>query len=238
MENYKKLVEIQSLYNHIGNYLEDINSQNNRLLLIEKQREKRSEELENFNLEKDVLNKDITELEKELFDREKELSKTTDHLSMASNESQANALQKELDFLSPKVDSIQESILEKMETIESLEEKISESLEFLSGSSESLKDLQNEVDTENLKTKKDIDNHSSRIELLFDSVDNNVKKSFSSIFEKSKDKRAIAFLKGRSCSVCRTEAPSMQISEIENARSIEFCMGCGKILIPSTINAL
>ena len=238
MENYRQLVEIQSLYNHIGKHEDQISSQNSRLSIVEKQRDKRREELEEFTFTTEVLNKTIKELERELFDKEKELKKTTEHLSMASNESQANGLQKELDFLSPKVDSLQESILEKMESIESIQEKILESKEFMSGSLTSLKELQTEVETENNKATKEIENYNTRITLLFEPLGDHVKKSFNSIFERSKDKKAIAFLKGRSCSSCRTEAPSMQVSEIESARSTEFCMGCGKILIPSTINAL
>lgn len=238
MENYRQLVEIQSLFNHIGKHEDLINSQKSRLLFVENQRAKRLDELDDLEIKKDIIGKEIQQLEKDLFTKEKELTKTTEHLSMASNESQMSGLQKELDFLAPKVDLLQESILEKMESMEITEVKISESKVFIDGSLTSLNELKVEVEAEVNTNNKEISNFQSRITLLFEPIEDSVKKSFGSIIERSKDKKAIAFLKGNACSICRTEAPSMQISDIENARTTEYCMGCGKILIPATINAL
>jgi predicted nucleic acid-binding Zn-ribbon protein len=237
MEHYKQLVEIQGLYNNIGKHEENISQQNNRISFVSDQRAKRKNELNELKESNTEILKAITELEKDLFQKEKELEKANGHILQVSSESQQQAIQKEIDYLSPLVDSLQESILEEMDKSSELDEKISQAKQFLEGSAESLADLQEEVSFEIKKEEKEIENYQERIQLLLEALELNIRNTFSATLKSSKNNVAISFLRGRECSICRTEAPSTQVSDIENGRSIEICSGCSRILIPATINA-
>ena len=238
MEHYKQLVEIQGLYNNIGKHKDLILEQEKRIDFIQGQRSKREVALVQLQDRNTEIHTEIVKLEKDLFSKEKELEKANGHLTQVSSESQQRAIQKEIDFLSPLVDELQEKILESMEESSNIDEQIEEAKTFLEGSKSSLLELRTEVDGEIEKENKEISNYNERITLLLEALELRIRTTFSSTLNSMKNGVAISFLKGRECSVCRTEAPSTQVSDVDNGRSLEICSGCSRILVPSTINAI
>lgn len=238
MEHYKILIELQGHIKSISSHRANIKSQNSRLELVNKQRMLRESSKNELIEKKSLLHNQNISNEKELFEKEHELEKVNGHLSMVSNEIQEKALEKEISTLTPLIDSLQEKVLENMESIESIDQEILDCENFIKGSLDSLEELQSEVNSEIEKENQQIKNYQSRAKLLLDSLESAQKSLFLSVKKSAKDEIVVTFLQGNKCSRCRFEAPSTQISDIENGRSLELCTGCGRILIPATINAL
>jgi len=237
MEHYKILIELQGHIKSISTHKGNIESQTSRLDFVNKQRDLKETLKSELSEKKSLIHAENVSHEKELFEKEHDLEKANGHLSMVSKETEAKALEKEISTLNPRIDTLQEKVLENMEEIESLEKEISDCTSFINGSLETLEELQSEVGTEVEKENQEIENFRSRAKLLLEDLESGQKSLFLSVKKSVKDDLVITFLQGNKCSRCRFEAPSTQISDIENGRSLELCSGCGRILIPATINA-
>ncbi|WP_127718437.1 zinc ribbon domain-containing protein [Halobacteriovorax sp. HLS] len=238
MEHYRQLIEIQSLHDNISKHKEKIQSELSRLDFVSKQRDKKISELSSIKKRQDEIHSLINSSEKDLFKHETELEKAKSHLDLAQSASQIQALEKEIEFQTPLVNSLQEKILEFMQESEDLEVQVIEFEQFIDGSLNTLKELEVEVQTANKMEEKEINNYNERISLLISALDPSLQNIYNSTLSRTKDSKALSFLRARQCSACGTEAPSVQVSEIENGRSTELCSGCNRILIPATINAL
>jgi len=237
MEHFKVFIEAQSLLKKISEHEFKIQEHQKRIQFVERNRELRqekkdrdSEELKSFGLE-------IANFEKELFSKEKDLDRAQENLHRATSENQVSALEKEIEKLSPAIEFLQETILEKLEKCEEIQGEIEKAQTFLEGSLSTLNELKAEVLADVQEEEKEISNYTQRVELLLNSLDSNNKQSFLETKKNSKDGQVIAFLNNRKCSRCRFEASSSQVAEIENARNLEFCQSCSRILIPATINS-
>ncbi|OUR93642.1 hypothetical protein A9Q84_19430 [Halobacteriovorax marinus] len=237
MEHYKILIELQGHIKSITTHRANIESQNSRLDLVNKHRTLRENSKNELIQKKSTLHDENLAHEKTLFKKEKDLEKANGHLTMVTNDNQIKALEKEVSVLTPLIDSLQENVLENMETIEGLEQEITDCTSFIEGSLESLKELTLEVDSEVKKENQQIENYQSRAKLLLESLETNQRSLFLSVKKTVKDHQVVAFLQGKNCSRCKFEAPSSQVTEVENGRSLELCSNCGRILVPATINA-
>lgn len=237
MEHFKNLIEIQSLMKKISTHNENIKSHENRVLFVEATRKKRSDARDNLLNDKENIVKETNLLEKELYAKEKDLNRANENLTKASNQTQMEALEKEISIFSPAIDEIQEKILSNLENLENLEIEIQTADEFLKGSLETIAELKNEVQSDVELENKEIKNYQSRIDSLLSLLEHNHRDFFEQTLKNIKDDQVVSFLNGRICSRCRYEASSTQVTEIENGRSLEVCNNCSRILIPKTINS-
>ncbi len=237
MEHFRVFIEAQSLLKKIAQHRDHIEEHQKRIQFVEKNREKRKEIKEENQQQVISMGKDISSLEKELFSKEKDLSRANENLHKVTSESQVKALENEIHKLTPLIEELQEEILEKLGRCEEIESEISKAEQFLEGSQVTLVELEEEVSLDIEKEEAKIKNYSQRIDFLLEGLESNNRESFLQTQKSAKDGQVIAFLNNRKCSRCRFEASSSQVAEVENARNIEFCQSCSRILIPSTINS-
>lgn len=238
IENFKHLIEAQSLEKKMREHLDAIDEQKNRISHLKGLRTQASvlkEEIENLKKE---LADDLAKKEKELFDAESKVEKTNEHIPLARNEQEANALQKELESLNPLIEELQEKILELMDEIENLESQLNEKNEFLKGSQNTLKEISNEVEAEIQKEQSHIDSLEERVSSLLDQAGEVHKTAYLLSNEKHKFNDPLCFVESSACHVCRFTLNQMQANEIEKGEVTESCPGCGRLLTPLSAKTL
>jgi predicted nucleic acid-binding Zn-ribbon protein len=229
---FKHLIEAQSLEKTIKEHLDGISEQNNRVLHIEKHRAIISNETDQLSSELKEKTTLMSNSEKDLASAESKLVKTNEHIPLARNENEANALQTEVDTLTPKIEELENKILENLEEIEVIEAAINEKKEFLSGSAKSLSLISKEADSEKTKHQKQIDSLEGRVELLMEQAGQNHRTAYTLSCERHKFNNPLSFITGGCCSVCRYTINQMQADEIEKGGINESCPGCGRLLTP------
>lgn len=232
IEDFKHLIEVQSLEKTIKEHLDGLEEQVNRVNHIEKQREIFSNETAELKSQLKEKTTIVSNHEKELASAEAKFEKTNEHIPLARNENEANALQKELDSLTPKIESLQNEILEFLEELESLEETISEKEEFLNGSAKSLELIKVEAEKESLAHKNSIKSLEERVSSLLEQANDNHKVAYEISCKKHKFNNPLCFVVGGSCSICRFTLNQMQSDEVEKGDITESCPGCGRLLTP------
>ncbi len=238
IEDFKHLIEAQSLEKTIKEHLDGISEQVNRVLHIEKQREIFSKETNLLSSELKEKMTLVAGLENDLASAESKLEKTNEHIPLARNENEANALQTEVDTLTPKIELLQNQILEILEETEVLEEAIKEKEEFLAGSAKSLELISNEADKEKLAHQSKIDSLEQRVSSLLEQADENHRMAYLLSCKTHKFNHPLCFVSTGSCSVCRYTLNQMQANDIEKGFATESCPGCGRLLTPLSAKTL
>ncbi len=238
IEDFKHLIEAQSLEKKIKEHLDAIEEQVSRVKHIEKQREISANAKSDLESELNDKTAKLSTKEKDLFESEAKAEKTNEHIPLARNEQETNALQKELDVLIPKIENLQEEILELMQTIEDLGEQVAEKEEFLKGSLISLEkikgDSENEINSEEEKIKV----LEERVDSLLSQSGEIYKTGFLLSNEKHRFNNPLCFVSNSACHVCRYTLNQMQASEIEKGVVTESCPGCGRLITPLSAKTL
>ncbi|MFT6068516.1 MAG: putative nucleic acid-binding Zn-ribbon protein [Bacteriovoracaceae bacterium] len=238
IEDFKHLIEAQSLEKTIKEHLDGISEQVNRVLHIEKQREIFSNETNLLTSELKEKTTIVASLENDLASAESKLEKTNEHIPLARNENEANALQTEVDTLTPRIELLQNQILGILEEIESLESTIKEKEEFLTGSAKSLKLISDEAEKEKSSHQEAIKSLEQRVSSLLEQAGENHRTAYLLSCQTHKFNNPLCFVSTGSCSVCRYTLNQMQANEIEKGIATESCPGCGRLLTPLSAKTL
>ena len=232
IEDFKHLIEVQSLERSIKEQLDGISEQDARVNHIVKQREIFSNETNLLSSDFKEKTAQLSSLENDLASAESKFEKTNDHIPLARNEAEANALQKELDSLAPLIEKLQDEILESLEESETIEASIKEKKVFLEGSAVSLEKIQAEAEKVKLEHKLAIKSLEERVTLLLDQTGENHRAAYLISCQNHKFNNPLCFIIGGSCSVCRFTLNQMQANEIEKGMITESCPGCGRLMSP------
>lgn len=238
IDDFKHLIEAQSLEKKMKEHLDAIEEQKNRVKHIENQRELASnnkEELESHLAKKTEL---LNSSEKKLFEAEAKFEKTKEHIPLARNEQEANALQSEIETLEPLIEKLQEEILELMEEVEITSGEIKEKEEFLAGSLTSLEKIKDESDLEIKAENDNVQVLQERVDSLLDQADSVHKTAYLLSNEKHRFNNPLCFVDNSACHVCRFTLNQMQANEIEKGTVTESCPGCGRLLTPLSAKTL
>ena len=232
IDNFKDLIEIQSIDLKIKKLLDSNTEEENRIHFIQKQIDR------NLNVKDDCTNQikehneKIKLLEKDLFECENKLIQSKDNLSYAKNEKEINALESEIQILGPKTEKLQDETLIAMESLEEIENTLNTSLDFLKGAEKSKKEISNEVeraiDQNNIEIKK----YEERIDNLLSLCPAELKDGFLFSRKKHRYNEPIAFSENGSCSKCRYTLTSKHKSDIEKADQVILCESCQRLLAP------
>jgi predicted nucleic acid-binding Zn-ribbon protein len=232
IDDFKHLIEAQSLERSIKEHLTSISEQESRVKHIVKQREIFSKETEELTSVLDGKNLLLNKFEKDLASADSKLEKTMEHIPLARNENETTALQNEVDSLTPRIESLQDDILNLIEECELLEVSIKEKVVFLEGSAKSLEEISVEADKTKFKHQSEIEVLEERVNVLFNQVHDNYKTAYLISCETHKFNNPLCFVTGGACSVCRFTLNQMQADEIEKGGITESCHGCGRLLTP------
>lgn len=231
IENLKSLLEIQALDLKIKEHLNKITSNTERFEFVNQTRQRKINRLDCCNTELIKVTKEISTEENLLNDFDTKISKAKENISIAANEQQINAAETTLATLTPKSEVCQNIILEKMYQQEEIFNEIKELKEFTAGSLESLNEIKFEVDGSNQGEEKEIGFYNERINLLKLNADKPFITAFEQANIKHRFKNPVTFLDGQCCQQCRFIQDSLAISNINNAKLIENCSGCNRILV-------
>ena len=238
IEDFKHLIEAQSLEKKMKEHLDAIEEQINRVKHIETQRELATtskEELDSYLRDKtDQLNK----FEKELFDAEEKVKKTNEHIPLARNEQEANALQNELETLNPLIEKLQDEILQLMDENETTTSEVKVKEEFLEGSLNSLNLIKADSKVEVEKENSNISVLQERVDSLLDQANAVYKSAYQVSNDSHRYNNPLCFVDNSACHVCRYTLNQVQAQEIEKGTVTESCPGCGRLLTPLSAKTL
>ncbi len=232
LSDYSNLKEVHSLDNMIKLHLDKISEEEHRIVFLTKKRKQKDQELQELLHKKSHLESEISKFEVKLFDLEKRLSTSLEHLSMAQTQKEANALQKEIDTLTPEVDQIQELSLDILESIEDLDKEIIQINGFMAGSLETLEEVKTEVELVRKQEEIPIGQYEERIKLLLEDSPSALVDAFTKVRNKYQYKRPIVRIINHACEFCHFRIDQMSLERVESLQGIEFCGQCGRLFIP------
>jgi len=232
LNDYSNLKEIYSLDNMIKTHLDKISDEQGRITFLEKKRKQKDQELEELRKKKKDRESQINQFEVSLFDFEKKLQSSIDHIPMATSEKEAIALQNEIDTLTPEIDAIQEKSLELLDTLELIENEIEQLSTFLSGSKETLGEVQKEVEAIRNAENIPIKQYQDRINLLLENTPSKLSTIFLKIREQYRYKQPIVRIINHACEFCHYQIDQIALERVESLQGIEICGQCGRLFIP------
>lgn len=235
LENFKSLIEVQSLEKSIQKHEINIDNHNKRIKDISNKRDDREKLLKESKETLANKKSQLAHEERLLAECEKQISKAEDYLNTATSQQQINALDKELSVLKPKQDQLEESGLNILDCIEQLEDDIINSERFLSGSIKTLSEIQGEVDSDIKNDQKEIDQYLLRINGLKSECPKDLINVYDLINKKYKYNNPLTFVKNNSCANCRFEVNRSVQMQVAKGNVIEFCLNCERIIAPSGI---
>lgn len=218
LKDFTSLKEIQSLDRMIKKHLDVIQSEQSRKDHIQGLREKR--ETEKLGLFQKT--RENTALIAELDSK----------LSELEEKKESQIMVEKIEKISGEMDATSEKIFSLMEENEELEEQINNCKTFLSGSLETLAEIDEEIKNETQDEQKEIDNYNRRINALLDQIPEELKKSFLKAREKFPHNVYLSRIVDRACEKCRFQLDSQSISLIDQARLVQRCHQCERLLIP------
>lgn len=232
LSDYSNLKEVHSLDNMIKLHLDKIREEEGRIEFLTKKRKQKDQELHELEEKKSQQEAEISKYEVKLFDLEKRLSSSHDHLPLATSEKEANAIEKEIQTLTPEVDQLQELSLEILDHIEELDKEITQIKNFQKGSLETLEEVKLEVQEVRDREEVPIKQYQERIKLLLDDTSPKLVEAFSKVRDKFQYKRPIVRIINHACEYCQFRVDQMSIERVESLQAIESCGQCGRLFIP------
>ncbi len=232
LSDYSALKEIQSLDNMIKKHLDAISSEESRKDNVLNLRAKRETEKVGFQEKTKENGALISCLEKELFDWEKKRRQAELNQERASDQKQAEALEKEINQITPRCEELEEKVLNLLEENECLDTQVAECDEFLKGSLKTLEQIDKEITEETQVERQQISNYEERITALLESIPQELRNAFKLAREKHRFNMPLARIVNRSCEKCRFQVDSQTLSLIDQAKTISHCDQCQRLLIP------
>lgn len=228
-ETFNNLIEIQSCSKKINEFDQKINSEYNRLEVVKNNIDRNLETI----LEKEKLivakKSESEDLEKEITHLQKLIERTNNNLAQAKTNEQANAAQKELDLLGPKVEQAENNYFEILEIVESIEHELAETISFKDGSKKTIEKLSAEIEQINLNFNQEKEKYIDRKNELLKILPKNMAEIFLTI-EKKKSP-AITFMENKRCTSCMTLLDNTLINQINAIHELCHCSTCGRILV-------
>mgnify|MGYP001563829979 CR=1 FL=1 len=209
-----------------------INAQLGRVQLVDSNRKTReAQKLEDQKKLKKT-NSNLNLIENEISHLQLKLTKDKENLAMISTEQTLKNMEKQIADSEEKLGVLEEKGIEELDMIETIEEEISEADNFLSGSLESLTEIEAEVKVTNSEHQISMNKLTKRIELLIEELP----KEFSYRYFKTLDSKIkgsiFARIKNEACESCRSGLSKMEIQKVEDQLNLKNCGSCGRIFIP------
>lgn len=232
LEDFKNILEVQSLDKQIQKHLSVIEDENKRLQVVSANKDRRAKEKVALEETLSNLSHENSQLEKELFTLEKELNKAKEHLGMATSAQQVSALEKEISNLSPRVEEIESKILENLDVEEKTQEELDKAKTYFSAIDETIAEIQNEINQVASQEQTEISKYNERITLLLENLSQDTREIYFKAREKHRFNHPATPIMGSGCGVCKYQIPAITRSQVERSEVLEFCPGCSRLLVP------
>lgn len=231
--DFQNLIEIQSLELKIEESLKFIASEQDRIKYIDSLREDKETFITSSTDKLNTLKEELKQDEKLLHDTEAKIEKAKEHAKVATTQAQIDATENEQKTLMPKAEELENLILEKLELIDETQKEIEESEEFLKNSKIERSNISNEVSSKVNREEGEIGNFRERIENLLSISDKEAQEAWKSVYKRFKGKSPLAFVQNDTCNRCKYSIRKTLSQAVDKANVIEYCPGCGRLLVPS-----
>jgi hypothetical protein len=151
------------------------------------------------------------------------------------NSKEYQIIRKAIDEASAEKEEFENSALDKMEQTERFVSEIEVLKQNTEKEKESIKTLQQEVDSEAVELKKEAKILKSKRELITEKLEKEILQSYEDILRTSKGIAVVAMLDGV-CQGCFIKQSPDKASIVEKGDTIERCRECGRFLFYSSTN--
>lgn len=234
IEDFKQLLQIQSLQRHIVEAEGKIKEEEKRLEVLDKQIQYRANELEENNSLLTSTKEELRESEKNYHKVSEQLELAKERLPSLTKEAQVKATETEIENLGQKKDLLEEETLSAMEKIEELSAQVEEGESFASGVVKTREEILGEIDKCRQEQEKNISSLKNRIKDIIQLLPDLVKRKFELINQKHEFKKPISYIDSNSCQECKVGLEKNLIHLVEQGTTVEICPGCQRILSPLT----
>ena len=231
-ESFKILKEINSLSMRVNELNDLIANENKRVTFIERNRASRESERDEFLKEKDEQQKVLVKTENDIATNSSKIAKDKENLSTLMDAGAIQSLEKQINDSEQKLDALEEEGLLVLEKIEELEKEIDEASDFLQGSLESLSEIKIEVTNACKAYQEEIDQLSSRVELLKVELPPLFQSKLELTLSKNIPISNFTRIKDESCEFCRYGLSKMDTKSIEDQLNLKICQSCSRIFLP------
>lgn len=232
LESFRHLIEIDALERANNTNRQNIIGENKRISDLEGKQKKAQEEIELLSNEK--INLQLQKSEDEINHSIAKLTKLKDQLFAVKTQKEQEALENQISLLEKTINECEEKYFANLDREEAINQTITEKKSFLSGSSNTLLEIKNEVTLSIMAEEKIISDRNLRIDSLLVQCRADVQKAYQNAKKKFDQTPALSFLLAKKCSICHMQADSMLKLNLEEGRSIEHCPSCGRLMLPET----
>lgn len=229
--NFQTLNEIQSLQKKMESINHQIEGENKRILDIENQLKNRMLAYQSDLAELKKTNMTLKDTELNLLKIQKKITDAKNNRNNATSEKQANALEEEISSLEGHKSELEDQIFAQLEHQENLTKNISEFESFRVGILKTIEEIKNEIKEQFELKNNELKTLKTRLDNLLTTLPVNYRDFFYSIFKKFKS-NSLAKIENGKCSACKMSVPSSIAQEVETGNVLEFCLNCGRMLIP------
>lgn len=229
---FQNLIECSSLEKKIHSHLCTINEEVKRLDFILDKKLKKSDRYDQITQELHGTKQQIQVLEKDLQQKYQTIERSKEHLSLASNQKQADTLEREIQSLTESIETLEEQSLTLMEQIENQEAERDELHSFLEGVEATISELNTEIENIKTKEKKEIQIYEARIKDLLSNCDKDLSNAYAELAKKNRFDSPITFFKGKNCRECGFMIDESARDSVDRSFQLEFCSSCGRIICP------
>lgn len=230
-EDYRHILDISSLDLVINRYLLEILEEEKRLKFLEGKKSDKSNQLSDYLENLNNLKKEISKDEKDLFSIDNQIQKTKKSISETASNQQLEILEKSLLKLENDKSTFEEKILNNLMEVEDTEILISECKVFISGLSETIIEILEEVKQINSKNQLEIEKLDNQIDGLFQSISPTLRDTFRSVRKDFRFESPVVKLLNLSCSKCRFTMARSDCDDIEIKDNFKICSGCARMII-------
>lgn len=238
-EDFRILKELNSLEQKKKTISELLANELQRIDKIQQMRSKRDLELSQLKTALEDLKKQMTIQENELSLTDQKLEQSNSKENQIKTLTEEKALKTQIQSLNSRKEELENKLFESLEKIESIELKIQQATSFLSGSLETISELENDIVQENQESYQDLKNIEKRIPQLRDELHPKVVEKLLRLQAKSPNFVPLSQLTDRNtCELCGYLIPKALVDAIETKMRFSGCPGCERIIIPQSVKYL
>lgn len=234
MENLKYLKDVMALENVIQGLKQASSEELKRIAFLEKQRIKKDDEITQLKQELSNAKDTVTDNEKAIFDLEKKLEQNCNNLTIVTTEQQEKSLTESINRLEAEFDELQDKTLTLLEEIEAKEALADEAQGFVKGVSQTIIEIQDEVEKINLENQSKIDDFEKQISGLLSEVPSDTV----TLYKRASVKHphdAATFIVGQSCGSCKFTYAAAEVATFNQGVDLIQCKGCQRLLLPAPL---
>lgn len=233
-DTYRNFIEIMSLKAKNYQLLTDIQSQRKRILDTESKKTAAISKKDALALQ--ILELGISKNEQLIKDLDSKLSKLNTDINKVNSEKELNSLNNEIAFLKEELHTLEDETFLKIDIADKLQVELATLSGFIAGIDQTITEIKLEAESEIKKHQKEVENLSSRISSLVDSLPSSVQKTYQLVDKKFVSSPPFSFINQKNCSACKINIDQMTVSNVQNHRSVELCPSCDRILLPNDLN--